>query len=74
MARRPVPGKPMFFYACLGTEEISGSGTSYLNRSEAAQCEKIVTQFLRCGMVPDQVTFDRQTQTDRQTDRQPGRS
>lgn len=51
----PVPGKPMFFYSCLGTEEISGSGTSYLNRSEAAQCEKIVTQFLRCGITPDQI-------------------
>jgi regulator of nonsense transcripts 1 len=51
----PVPGKPMFFYSCLGTEEISGSGTSYLNRSEAAQCEKIVTQFLRCGITPNQI-------------------
>lgn len=51
----PVPGKPMFFYACLGTEEISGSGTSYLNRSEAIQCEKIVTQFLRCGLMPNQI-------------------
>ena len=45
----------MFFYSCLGTEEISGSGTSYLNRSEAAQCEKIVTQFLRCGITPNQI-------------------
>ena len=51
----PVPGKPMFFYSCLGTEEISGSGTSYLNRSEAAQCEKIVTYFLRVGITPDQI-------------------
>jgi regulator of nonsense transcripts 1 len=51
----PVPGKPMMFYSCLGTEEISGSGTSYLNRSEAAQCEKIVTHFLRCGITPDQI-------------------
>lgn len=51
----PVPGKPMFFYACTGTEEISGSGTSYLNRSEAAQCEKIVTHFLRSGITPGQI-------------------
>lgn len=51
----PIPGKPMFFYACLGAEEISGSGTSYLNRSEAAQCEKIVTQLLKSGLQPNQI-------------------
>jgi hypothetical protein len=28
----PVPSKPMFFYNCIGQEEISSSGTSYLNR------------------------------------------
>jgi regulator of nonsense transcripts 1 len=28
----PVPNKPMFFYNCVGQEEISSSGTSYLNR------------------------------------------
>ena len=28
----PVPNKPMFFYNCFGQEEISASGTSYLNR------------------------------------------
>lgn len=28
----PVPNKPMFFYNCVGQEEISASGTSYLNR------------------------------------------
>jgi regulator of nonsense transcripts 1 len=37
------------FYVQLGTEEISGSGTSYLNRTEAASVEKIVTYLLKSG-------------------------
>lgn len=39
----------------MGQEEISASGTSYLNRTEAANVEKIVTTFLRSGVVPSQV-------------------
>ncbi|XP_071706252.1 regulator of nonsense transcripts 1 homolog isoform X1 [Rutidosis leptorrhynchoides] len=39
----------------MGQEEISGSGTSYLNRTEAANVEKIVTTFLRSGVVPGRV-------------------
>lgn len=39
----------------MGQEEISASGTSYLNRTEAANVEKIVTTFLRSGIVPSQV-------------------
>ena len=41
----------------MGQEEISASGTSYLNRTEAANVEKIVTTFLRSGVVPSQVIF-----------------
>jgi len=51
----PVPNKPMFFYYCLGQEEISASGTSYLNRTEATTCEKIVTHFLKSGVNPSQI-------------------
>ena len=63
----PQPHKPMFFYNCLGQEEISSSGTfttlsninllgtSFLNRTEAAMCEKIVTAFLKAGVTPDQI-------------------
>ncbi|XP_065216134.1 regulator of nonsense transcripts 1-like isoform X2 [Planococcus citri] len=51
----PVPDKPMMFYVALGTEEIAGSGTSYLNRAEASSVEKIVTRFLRCGVKPEQI-------------------
>ncbi|KAL3619416.1 Regulator of nonsense transcripts 1-like protein [Castilleja foliolosa] len=51
----PVPNRPMFFYVQMGQEEISGSGTSYLNRTEAANVEKIVTTFLKSGVVPNQI-------------------
>lgn len=51
----PVPEKPMFFYVTQGQEEIAGSGTSYLNRTEAANVEKITTRFLRCGVKPEQI-------------------
>ena len=51
----PTENKPMFFYACLGQEETSASGTSFLNRTEATQCEKIVTYFLRSGITPAQI-------------------
>jgi len=40
----PQPEKPMFFYVALGQEEIAGSGTSYLNRTEAQYVEKITTR------------------------------
>ncbi|KAG0473014.1 hypothetical protein HPP92_014871 [Vanilla planifolia] len=51
----PVPNRPMFFYVQMGQEEISASGTSYLNRTEAANVEKIVTTFLRSGVIPSQI-------------------
>ena len=38
-----------------GQEEISSSGTSYLNRTEAANVEKIVTRLMKCGVKPDQI-------------------
>lgn len=51
----PIPEKPMFFYCCQGQEEIAGSGTSYLNRTEAAYVEKITTKFLKSGIKPEQL-------------------
>jgi len=47
--------KPMLFYASMGPEEISASGTSYLNRAEAANVEKVVTLFLKSGVSPSQI-------------------
>lgn len=43
----PVSETPMFFYACYGQEEFSSSGTSYLNRTEANNCERVVSKFLK---------------------------
>lgn len=51
----PVPEKPMLFYVTQGQEEIAGSGTSYVNRTEAANVEKIATRFIRCGLKPEQI-------------------
>lgn len=51
----PDKNNPMFFYNCVGQEEISASGTSYLNRTEANNCEKIVTHFLKSGITPFQI-------------------
>lgn len=51
----PVPSKPMFFYSISGMEEISASGTSYLNRTEASYVEKVVTHLLRMGVTPTQI-------------------
>lgn len=51
----PNPSKPMFFYASVGQEEVSTSGTSYLNRTEAANVEKLVSRFLSCGVTSDQL-------------------
>ena len=49
----PNPARPMFFYCSLGAEEVSSSGTSYLNRVEAATVEKLVTRFLSAGVLPE---------------------
>lgn len=51
----PQPEKPMFFYCSLGQEEISSSGTSYLNRTEASMVEKIATKFIKAGIKPEQI-------------------
>jgi len=51
----PRPDMPMFFYNSTGGEEISASGTSYLNRTEASNIEKLVTYFLKAGVKPHQV-------------------
>ncbi|VDK45025.1 unnamed protein product [Anisakis simplex] len=51
----PVADKPMMFWSCYGQEELSPSGTSYLNRTEAANVEKIATRFLKAGLRPEQI-------------------
>ncbi|VDM35032.1 unnamed protein product [Hydatigera taeniaeformis] len=51
----PNPDRPMFFYCTSGQEEISGNGVSYLNRTEAATVEKIVTKMLKVGVNPSTI-------------------
>ena len=67
----PVPDTPMFFYQNLGQEEISSSGTSFLNRcaaaflcrvtpnlfqrTEASNVEKTVSKFFKAGVTPQQI-------------------
>jgi regulator of nonsense transcripts 1 len=51
----PNPELPMFFYHSAGTEEMSGSGTSFLNRAEALNIERLVTQFMKCGIPGKQI-------------------
>ncbi|KAJ5511802.1 hypothetical protein N7453_003905 [Penicillium expansum] len=48
----PIIDDPMMFWSNLGNEEISASGTSYLNRTEATNVEKIVTRFFKAGVQP----------------------
>jgi regulator of nonsense transcripts 1 len=51
----PVVDSPMMFWSNLGAEEISASGTSYLNRTEAQNVEKIVTRFFKAGVQPGDI-------------------
>ena len=46
---------PMLFVHAAGGEEMSGSGTSFLNRGEASLVEKCVTLLLQQGVLPESV-------------------
>lgn len=50
-----APEHPMIFWSQTGPEEVSASGTSYLNRVEAAAVEKAVTHLLKAGVSADEV-------------------
>lgn len=47
----PETDKPTFFYSVNGVEEISSSGTSFLNRTEAAALEKLIARLVQRGNV-----------------------
>ena len=51
----PNPNVPMFLLSCFGSEELSSTGTSYLNRVEALAVEKIVTKLLKASVHPSQI-------------------
>ncbi|AET38157.1 ATP-dependent RNA helicase NAM7 Ecym_2426 [Eremothecium cymbalariae DBVPG len=51
----PISDIPMMFWANYGREEISANGTSYLNRIEAINCERIITRLFKDGVKPAQI-------------------
>jgi regulator of nonsense transcripts 1 len=51
----PDPSKRLMFWQQRGTEEISPSGTSYVNRVEAAAVEKVASCLLSFGVRPSQI-------------------
>ncbi|AAS50792.4 ABR022Cp [Eremothecium gossypii ATCC 10895] len=51
----PICDIPMMFWANYGREEISANGTSYLNRIEAINCERIITRLFKDGVKPEQI-------------------
>ncbi|CCE62545.1 hypothetical protein TPHA_0C03950 [Tetrapisispora phaffii CBS 4417] len=51
----PIHEIPMMFWANFGREEISANGTSYLNRIEAMNCERIITKLFKDGVKPEQI-------------------
>lgn len=44
-----------FFYACYGKEEVSASGTSFVNQVEALYCESIIRHLFKCGVTESQI-------------------
>lgn len=51
----PNPHVPMFLLSCFGSEELASSGTSFLNRVEANNVEKIITKLLKISVHPSQI-------------------
>jgi regulator of nonsense transcripts 1 len=51
----PDRTRQLMFYQQRGTEEISSSGTSFVNRQESVAVEKIVTAFLSHDVKPEQI-------------------
>ena len=45
----------MFFYHVMGVEEISATGTSYLNRKEGEVVERVVNRLIESGLKPEQI-------------------
>ncbi|WUR04575.1 regulator of nonsense transcripts protein [Vairimorpha necatrix] len=44
-----------FFYACFGKEEVSASGTSFINPMEALYCESIIRHLFKSGITENQI-------------------
>jgi regulator of nonsense transcripts 1 len=51
----PNPQLPMLFYNSTSPEELSGTSTSFINRTEAAIAEKAVTLLIKNGVKPSSI-------------------
>ncbi|KCV70143.1 hypothetical protein H696_03602 [Fonticula alba] len=51
----PNPDKPMMMYSDNGTEDLSPSGQSYINDSEARQVLLVLNRLLDQGILPEQI-------------------
>jgi regulator of nonsense transcripts 1 len=51
----PEQNIPMFFFNSTGDEEVSDSGTSFINRFEAILVSQIITRLCRAGVKPGQI-------------------
>ncbi|KAH3663833.1 hypothetical protein OGAPHI_005236 [Ogataea philodendri] len=51
----PIREKPMMFWGVGSSEELGPSGTSYLNRAEAINCERAITRLFAEGVEPSQI-------------------
>lgn len=51
----PVKDIPMFFWGNFGKEELSSNGSSYLNRVEAMNVEKVVSRLFIDGVAPEDI-------------------
>lgn len=49
------PTRPMMFWVQQGIEEVSSSGTSFLNRIEAQAIERAVTHLMRANVEPTRI-------------------
>jgi regulator of nonsense transcripts 1 len=55
--RWPNPNKPILFWHVRGYEEISASGTSYLNRTEAEKINIIIKEMIEGGISTNQIAI-----------------
>lgn len=51
----PVPNSPMMFWANYSKEELSANGSSYLNRVEAMNVERIISRLFEGGVKPQSI-------------------
>jgi len=51
----PNPDYPMFFYSTAGEEQLSETGTSYVNQFEAIVASQVISKLCKAGVSPNQI-------------------